>query len=258
MTDPVAPTTDDRVHFGDRPAISYVLWTRLWECFEEQVADLVRESGAVAVGELGGGASPTLGLTEAVGRPIELTVLDISAAELDRSPPGVEKLCIDLCAAEPPVRDRFDLVFSRMLCEHVSSGPAFHRNCFAALRPGGYAVHFFPAATALPFALNRVLPTSLSRRLLESFFPARRQGGNHSKFPARYSWCWGPTRAQTHRYRSVGFDVVSYDVGIGHGYYEKMPGLRTLERAKADLVLKHPSPWLAAYVIVVLRRPPVA
>jgi SAM-dependent methyltransferase len=256
MTDSVVPTTGERWGTGARPAITYVPWTELWDGFEPRVADVVRSSGGVAVGELGGGANPTLGLQDRVGRPIDLTVLDISAEELDRSPAHLAKLCVDLCAEEPPVHERFDVVFSRMLCEHVTSGRAFHRNCYAALRPGGYAVHFFPAPTALPFALNRLLPRTLSERLLETFFPARKRGGKHGKFPARYSWCWGPTPKQLERYRSVGFEVVACDVGIGHGYYQHFPVLRSLERAKADFLLRHPTPWQAAFVLFVLRRPP--
>ncbi len=254
MTRPVASTTGDGWGAGFHQT-AYAPSTRLWDGFERKVAALIRDSGAVAVGELGAGANPTLILAEHVGRPIDLTVLDISKAELDRSPAEVETLCVDLCADEPPVRDRFDLVFSRMLCEHVSSGRTFHRNCHAALRPGGHAVHFFPAATALPFAVNRMLPSSFSERLLESFFPARKRGGKHGKFPARYSWCWGPTRPQIERFGSVGFDLVSCEVGIGHEYYTRIPGLRALEMAKTKLVLKYPTPWLAAYVVVVLRRP---
>ena len=255
MRDSVVPTTGDGTDTGAQAAISYAPWVRLWEGFEEHVASIVRQSGAVAVGELGGGANPTLGLAEMVGRPLELTVLDISPTELGRTPPHVETMCVDLSADEPPVHDRFDLVFSRMLCEHVRSGRLFHQNCFAALRPGGYAVHFFPSATALPFLLNRILPTSFSERLLESFFPARRRGGKHAKFPARYSWCYGPTAPQLDRFRSLGFEVVSSEVGMGHGYYDRIPLVRSIERAKTALALRHPSPWLAAYVIVVLRRP---
>ncbi len=229
--------------------------TDLWDGFEERLAAVIRDSGAVEVGELGGGANPAVGLAGQVGHPVNLTVLDIAPEQLDRTPAGVDTLCVDLCAGQPPVRDRFDLVFSRMLCEHVRSGATFHRNCHAALRPGGRAVHFFPAATALPFAVNRLLPTDLSERILETLFPARKRGGIYEKFPAYYSWCWGPTEPQMARYRSVGFEVEACDVGIGHGYYERFPGLRSLEKAKTDLVLRHPTPWLAAYVVVVLRRP---
>jgi SAM-dependent methyltransferase len=241
---------------GAPPDLAYVDWTRLWEGFEDQVVELVRSSGADSVGELGGGANPMVGLSDRVGRHVDFTVLDISAAELDRAPAHVQKLCVDLCANEPPVDARFDVVFSRMLCEHVPSGESFHRNCYAALRPGGYALHFFPAVTTVPSVVNRLAPGSLSRRLLDAVQTGRTQSGKHAKFPAAYSWCWGPTARQLKRYRSVGFEVVRADVGIGHGYYRRIPGLRSLERAKTSLVLRHPTPWLAGCVVVLLRRPP--
>lgn len=256
MTDSVVPTTGGRSGAGAPPTTTYRPWTELWESFEQRVADVIRSSGGNAVGELGGGANPTLSIEDWVGRPIDLTVLDISAEELARGPAHLDKLCVDLCAEAPPVRERFDLVFSRMLCEHVTSGRTFHRNCYAALRPGGYAVHFFPAPTALPFALNRLLPSTLSERLLSAYFPARKRGGKYGKFPARYHWCWGPTPKQLERYRSVGFEVVACDVGIGHGYYQHFPGIRSLERAKAAFLLRHPTPWQAAFVLFILRRPP--
>jgi SAM-dependent methyltransferase len=254
MTDSVAPTTGDRAGAGTTPELTYLRWVDLWASFEQRLAEVIRDSGAVDVGELGGGANPAVGLAEQVPQRINHTVLDISSDQLDRTPAGIDTLCVDLCAEDPPVRDRFDLVFSRMLCEHVRSGATFHRNCHAALRPGGHAVHFFPAATALPFAANRLLPAGASERILETLFPARKRGGIYEKFPAYYRWCWGPTGPQIARYRSVGFEVESCDVGIGHGYYERLPGLRRLEHIKTEIVLRHPTPWLAAFVLVVLRR----
>jgi SAM-dependent methyltransferase len=241
---------------GTEPRVRFVPFMDLWDGFEDRVVELVDASGATSIGELGGGANPTVVVTDRVSRPVELTVLDISEEELAKAPPGVRTIHTDLCAGQPPVRECFDLVFSRMLCEHVPSGLRFHRNCRAALRPGGYAVHFFPTVTALPFVVNRALPETLGQRVVEAILSSRRREGRHSKFPAYYRWCWGPTSKQLARYRSVGFDVVSYDAGVGHSYYEKVPVLRALERAKSRFLLHHPSPWLTAYALVVLRARP--
>jgi SAM-dependent methyltransferase len=238
------------------PRVRFVRSEELWAGFDDRLVELVRSTGAVDVGEMGGGANPTLSLVDRVDHPVDLTVIDVSQAELDKAPSGVEKLCVDMCSGEPPVEERFDLVFSRMVCEHVPSAAAFHRNCRAALRPGGHAVHFFPVATALPFVLNRVLPHRTSARIVEALFPERRRGGNNGVFPVHYEWCWGPTAPQLRRFESAGFEVVSYDAGIGHRYYEGIPGLRSIERLKTELTLRRPSPWLAAYAVVVLRRPP--
>ena len=209
----------------------------------------------MAIGELGGGANPTLGLTESSDRALELTVLDISPSELERTPQQVKTLCVDLCAGEPPVRDRFDLVFCG--CCANTSDPAA-RSTPTATPP------FDPVATPCTSSRRRRPSRSLSTGCCPpgsasaSGRPSSRPGnggGKHGKFPARYSWCWGPTAAQLRRYRSVGFEIVSCDVGVGHGYYDRFPPLQALEQAKAAYVLKHPSPWLAAYVYVVLRRP---
>lgn len=235
-------------------AVRYLDYRDLWASFEDSIATVIDRSGARSIGELGGGANPTLSLFDRVDHPIDLTVLDISEEELAKAPAGVSKIAVDLCAPVPPVSESFDLVFSRMLCEHVPSGETFHRNCAAALRPGGHAVHFFPTVPALPFAANRLVPEALGDRVLSAFFPSRRAGGQHQKFPAYYHWCWGPTEAQFARYRSVGFEVVNYDVGVGHGYYERIPGLRSLEARKAAVGLERPHPWLATYALVVLRR----
>lgn len=234
--------------------MTYAPSAALWDGFDDRVARVVDDTGAVDVGELGGGANPTVSLLERWPGRLSLTVLDISAEELAKAPDHVRRHQVDLCAPEPPVDQAFDLVFSRMLCEHVEDPRAFHRNCFAALRPGGHAVHFFPTLTALPFVANRVVPERMGERLLETVYPSRHRGGHHAKFPARYRWCWGPTEAQLDRYRSVGFETVAYDVGLGHNYYDRIPGLRTLEHAKTALTLAHPTPWLAAYALVVLRR----
>lgn len=240
---------------GPSTSTSYSPWRQLWAGFDAMVAGVADDSGGGEIGELGGGCNPTVGLLDLVSRPSRLTVVDISEQALAGLPEGVGAVHADLCAPTPPIRDRFDLVFSRMLCEHVASAPRFHRNVFAALRPGGHAVHFFPSVTALPFLVNRLLPATLARGVVGAMFPARRRDERYGWFPARYSWCWGPVGFQTERYRSVGFDVVSTHVGVGHGYYDGIPGLRGLERAKARLTLRWPTPWLAAYVVVVLRRP---
>lgn len=237
------------------PEVTYVPSLALWDEFGERVAATVESTGAVDLGELGGGANPTTSLLDRFPGRVSLTVLDVSPEELAKAPSSVDRRCVDLCAPTPPVEEAFDLVFSRMLCEHVGDPTAFHRNCFAALRPGGHAVHFFPTATALPFAVNRVLPETLGEKVLERVYPSRHKGGKHGKFPARYRWCWGPTERQLARYRSIGFEPVSYEVGLGHHYYDRVPGLRALERTKTDLALRHPSPWLAAYALVVLRKP---
>src|ERR1700721_1406514 len=54
--------------------------------------------------------------------------------------------------------ESYDLVFSKMLCEHLPDARTFHANCLRLLRPGARAVHFFPTLYTLPFVANRLIP----------------------------------------------------------------------------------------------------
>ena len=115
---------------------------------------------------------------------------------------------------------------------------------------GGYAVHFFPTLWALPFVLNCVLAERLAKPVLLSIRPQHA----HSKFPAYYRWCRGPTRRQRERLESVGFQVERYDGYFGHSYYGAVGPLQAAENALAHALVRHPVPALTAYALVVLRK----
>jgi 2-polyprenyl-3-methyl-5-hydroxy-6-metoxy-1,4-benzoquinol methylase len=63
--------------------------------------------------------------------------VDVSADELAKASGEVQTWVGDLCQ---PINDGlgcYDLVFSKMLCEHLPNPPVFHENCFKLLRPAG-------------------------------------------------------------------------------------------------------------------------
>ena len=103
-------------------------------------------------------------------RNLEYTILDISENELGKAPDQYKKLAQDIMANDLSSTERFDLVFTRMLAEHVKDGELLHRNVYSLLNPGGFAVHFFPTLYAVPFLVNRLLPETLSA-LLDFFAP---------------------------------------------------------------------------------------
>ena len=63
MEELVVPMTGDGRDTTD-PDISYASWVTLWHEFEQQVADVILDSGAVALGELGGGVEDQRGVLE--------------------------------------------------------------------------------------------------------------------------------------------------------------------------------------------------
>jgi SAM-dependent methyltransferase len=238
-----------------RGRVNYTDMTSLWQGYEDQVLDLARRNNVKTVAELGGGANPFVGDLEKWGFAEHRIVVDISANELSKAMGDVETRVADLCQ---PINDglgSYDLVFSKMLCEHLPNPRVFHENCFKLLRPGGLSVHYFPTMFTFPFMVNKLIPEDLARKLLDKVQPGRINSDNLEKFPAYYRWTNGPTRRAKRRFERIGFQVEEYHATFGHHYYHYVKPLDAIERAKSNFLLKHPMPSLTSFAVVVLRKP---
>lgn len=239
--------------------IRYDTSKRAWVGYGDYVQNTIIKTRARRVLELGGGANPALPLEFVEDNAIEYTVLDISAVELAKAPDGYKKICSDIGSTRMEFEGNdgsYDLVFSKMLAEHVKNGEQMHRNVFRLLAPGGRAVHYFPTLYAPPFVLNRIIPEALADRLLQWLEPGREKEGNKGKFPAYYSWCRGPTKRQLQRFRSLGYGVEEYVGFFGHNaYYQRIPVVRSLHRRLSEWLVTHPMPGLTSSVYVILTKP---
>ena len=229
----------------------------LWQGYDKSVLALARAEGVNAVAELGGGANPTIGDDEKWGFAERRVVYDISATELDKSASKVETRVADLCKPIDEGWGSYDLVFSKMLCEHLPDPQVFHENCFKLLRPGGLSIHYFPTLGALPFFINRLIPENVSHALLRLVSPGRLDMPNLQKFPAYYRWTTGPTKRGIERFEHLGFEIEQWQSTFGHHYYFVIPPLEALERRKSELLLRHPVAWLTSYAVMVLRKPTI-
>jgi SAM-dependent methyltransferase len=238
-----------------RGRAEYLDKVELWETYDDFVRDLAQRESAGHVAELGGGANPLIGDADRWGFVRHPVVIDISADELAKATHAVDTRVADLCQPITDGLNKYDLVFSKMLCEHVPDARAFHQNCFNLLRPGGVAVHFFPTLGTFPFLVNKLIPEKAARSFVDSVQPGRLQLGNMDKFPAYYRWTTGPTKRAFRRFESVGFRVEQYRASFGHLYYYVIPPLHALEEAKSRLLLRHPVPALTSFAAVVLRKP---
>jgi SAM-dependent methyltransferase len=236
----------------------YAVWRQpgardgCFELFDKRVQAMA--APGLTVCDLGGGANPLLDLELISERELRYVVVDISESELSKAPASYEKQIADICAADPPARSSYDLVFSKSLAEHVTNASRFHENVYAMLKPGGKALHFFSTLYALPFVVNRVLPDRISAPLL-GFVQKAPEDPDRPKFPARYEWCRGPTRRQRVRLERIGFRVLRYSGYFGHGYFAKAPQLQTLNDRLAAFLVRHPVPILTSYAIVELEKP---
>lgn len=232
--------------------VSFGHFDDAWSSHAATLKALIEQNGIHQVCEVGGGANPLLPKAYLLSKGLDYTILDVSQEELDKAPAGYNKVLADICAPSTLDLGPFDLVFTKMLAEHVSDGGTFHRNVRRMLVPGGLAFHFFPTLFALPFIANWLLPTSLSERLLQALAP--RNLVKHGKFPGRYSWCRGPTPRQVSRIERLGFEIVEYRGFFGHGYYNNIPILRALSRVMTRLLLHHPMPALTTFAYLIVRR----
>lgn len=236
-----------------KPVISYAPSEVAWKGFHPLIDSLVSRSDVRRVCEVGGGANPLLSGFNT--KEVEYWVVDVSETELAKTPEQYRTIVGDISSSafSSPIESECDLVFSRMLAEHVRDGQQFHRNVASLLRTGGIAVHFFPTLYGLPFVMNRLIPEVAAAALLNAFSP--RDGYRHAKFPAYYSWCRGPSARQIRRFESLGFRVLSYKGFYGHdGYYRRVPLLQWLHIRKTRFLLKHPNSLLTSYAYVILER----
>jgi SAM-dependent methyltransferase len=233
-------------------------WTSdtAWRGYESYLSNLITRLKPRRVLELGAGANPTFDLDFVTSHNLDYSILDISATELNKAPDGYRKIEADISTPRIRLDCQFDFVFSRMLAEHLPDGEVFHRNVLELLSPAGHAFHFFPTLFAPPFVANRLLPEQLAESLLHLMQRGRGQEGKHAKFPARYSWCRGPTKSQVERLEKLGYTVEEYIGFFGHsGYYEKVPAVKRLHEAISSWFMRHPVPQLTSFAYLLLRKP---
>lgn len=237
-------------------AVRYENYRSALDGFVPYLERLIERTGAKRVCDLGGGARPSLSLATVERLGLDYVVLDISADELAKAPSGYRTLQADIGGEEPPDLGPQDLVFSRMLAEHIADPERFHRNVRAVLRDNGIAFHLFPTLYELPFLVNRLLPVRTSERFLVRLDPARRREGRKPKFPAYYRWCRGPGRRQLERFRRLGYAIEEYVGFFGHDYLAKVTPIQRVEDRLAAALLRHPVPLFTSYAYLVLRRLP--
>jgi len=224
-----------------------------WNEYSEFVQSLVKEYGACQICDVGGGANPVLPLEFIEQNQLDCTVLDISSEELEKAPKGYNKLVQDVEASDCVQVEKFDLVITKMLAEHLKHGKLFHKNIFGMLKPGGVAIHYFPTLYSLPFIVNKLIPDRLSSFLLDTFLPRDRH--QLGKFPAYYSWCYGPIPSMLRMLAEIGYETVEYRAFFGNTYYSRIPIIRDLHRAYSHYLAQHPNPYLTSFAQVILRKP---
>lgn len=220
-----------------------------YEGFRAECWRVVDAIDAATVCDVGGGWRPLFSRQDISRRGIDYTVLDVSREALLRTPAEYHTVCADICRPPRNLDGQFDVVFSMFVAEHVRHGAAMHRSIFDMLRPGGVAVHVFPTLYYPAFVANKILPEQLTHRIVHRLVQ------HEAKFPARYSWCFGPTRSMHRRLTAIGYEVLEYRPFYGTYYLNGVPVLRAIEERFSRWAAAQGSPYLTSFARLRLRKP---
>jgi len=228
-----------------------------WDNYRTTILALSQGLGLHHLCEIGGGRDPLFSPDEVKQLGLELTINDISPVELANAPAGLHTACFDIAgdiAAAGMKGNQFDLMFSRMVFEHVHNVEQAWKNIHTLLTPGGVALAFFPTLYSLPFVLNKLMPEQLSRAILKVFYPARRDDGDDPKFPALYDHCFGDDESQNAMLSPIGFREVLVVPFWGHEYFARMPGIREVDGAFNAFAAKQDWRKATSHAYVLVRK----
>lgn len=182
-------TTRSRLHDPIGSQMREALGSRYAESwygpFDEAAGRLLRPG--VRVLDVGAGRLPTIAADQ---RPAgcHYVALDISDAELRSSPDGSydDFVVSSLGTAVPQLRERFDLVISWQVLEHVKPLAPALENARSYLVPGGHLVAMLSGRFSLPALANLALPRPLAAKLVARVMRRERE----TVFPAYYDGCY--------------------------------------------------------------------
>ena len=113
-----------------------------WDKAPEWVLGVIDKYNCHNILEIGSGANPSLAPDIISRRGLHYVANDINLEELTKADPVFERWVGDVSQGIPEhMQSRFDLVFSRMVNEHVVDGYAYHSNINKLLAPGGISAH---------------------------------------------------------------------------------------------------------------------
>lgn len=227
-----------------------------WVNYLDLIREIIGSLPVKSIVEIGGGRAPSFDKTEIEAMGADYTSNDISARELSLAPSWVGKALFDIQTSNladiDPYLNKYDLVFSKMVMEHVADYERAYQNIYKILRVGGISVAFHPVLYSLPFVLNRLLPGTASDLILRKFFPNRNDSGT-PKFPAVYSGC-RISAVVRNNIKKLGFREVWQVPFYGHNYYSRLPVVREVHAKLDKLIMKRRITPLATFAYTIAQK----
>lgn len=199
--------------------------------------------------DVGSGRTPTIPIG---ARPdgARYVGLDVSSEELAKAPPGSydDVVVADVTDLRPELSDRFDLVISFQVFEHVRSMRQALQNIHAYLGRGGDVVVYTSATFAWFGLANRLVPISVTRALQERLMAV----DPGKVFPAYYDHCW---YAALHHELRGWTNVEVVPLYLGAQYFNFAPPLRRAYLLYEDWARRSRHRNLATHYVFRARKP---
>jgi SAM-dependent methyltransferase len=233
-------------------------WNFQWafDHYEATLLSLAETLKTKRLCEIGGGRDPAFSPAQLASLGLDYTINDIDANELALAPAGYSTACFDVSgdiSHIPP--NSYDLMFSRMVFEHVRDVERAWSNMHTLLAPGGVGLAFFPTMYAWPFVLNHIMPEQLSTRLLHLFSREDRSAdGGNPKFPAIYDWTFGSQTKLAPMLKRAGFSDIHVAPFWGHDYLRRVPLARNIDDAYTRLCVSQDWRLQTTYAYVIVRK----
>jgi SAM-dependent methyltransferase len=254
---PISGRSLKNVIVEDAGYTPYESWA--WDGYRKTILALAKEYNLTRLMEIGGGRRPLFTPEECESYGFETTINDISPIELESMKvkfPKFPAACFDVSGdiSSPEIKKGYyDLIYSRMVFEHVKDVEQAWNNAYQLLAPGGVAIAFYPTLYALPFVVNKLIPESFSTKIVDMLYGFRK-GEDMLKFPAHYDHCYGSAKKVEPMLQKAGFRDTAVLPFYGHDYFKKLPVLREIDNAIHDLARRNNLASLSSYAYAVVRK----
>lgn len=218
--------------------------------FQERILPALLRPG-MRVLDVGGGKQPAIDLPTKQRLDLFVVGLDVSEHELSLAPRGLYDRSIVGDVTEVGIDERFDLILSRTVLEHVRDNRRALANLAGALAEGGVMAHFMPCRNA-PFAvINRLVGQRLASGMLYGLYPETK---GVAGFPAYYDHCV-PSKMQR-LCTECGLEVAEVIPYYKSDYFRCFVPAFTVEMLRQVIVMRlNLVDWAEAFSVIACKRP---
>ena len=226
-----------------------------WSHLKPTLEHIIENTSAKRVLEIGAGRYPFFSTEDVDRMEVDLTISDVDPNELEQADQRFARMVLNvsdqLYTSEH--LGSFDLIFSKMVFEHVKDGQLGWQNVCKLLAPGGIGFAFVPTLYSPPFVLNRMLPDYVSSVMVRALDP-RRNSDETPKFPAYYSHCRASEKSLRPMLIGAGFSEVCVVPFYGTPYVSVVKGFRRITRVFDHVVSTKDWRSLASYAYIIARK----